>query len=100
MTQPAEITSRADFELLRLNLHEVNQQIDALYLRITNADDENADKSDEKEEPVADPSTDLDVAAEEEDERQRRVDYETDGELDGDYDIDLDLDGYDDPDAE
>lgn len=94
MTQPADITSRADWELLRTNVHEVNEQINALYWRITDpGDDEDAKKPKEKEDPVPDqnldPADDPDVQAEQEAERQRRLDYETDGELDGDYDPDV-----------
>ncbi|RSM75196.1 hypothetical protein DMB66_00045 [Actinoplanes sp. ATCC 53533] len=101
MTQPAEITSRADWELLRINVHEVYEQIDDLYQRITDPGDDDDkkrdEKRDEKEEPVPDqnidPDTDPDVQAEEDVERQRRLDYETDGELDGGYDPDV----YDEP---
>jgi hypothetical protein len=100
MTQPAEITSRADWELLRTNLREVYEQIDDLYQRITDPGDDDAEKRDEKEDPVPDqdldPADGPDVQAEEEDERQRRLDHETDGVLDGDYDPEV----YDEPGVE
>ena len=114
MTQPAEITSRADWELLRLNTREVYEQIDELYQRITApAPETDEHDTDEDTEPMADPDTyphpgyDPDavdgltpgvlqlarfaVDVLEETVRSRR-DAETDGEIDGDDDRDT---GYD-----
>lgn len=55
MTQPAEITSRADWALLTQNLREFNEQIDALYLRITDPGDDAEPSDGETEDPAAEP---------------------------------------------
>ena len=57
MTQPAEITSRADWALLTQNLREFNEQIDALYLRITDPGDDAEPSDGETEDPAAAPET-------------------------------------------
>jgi hypothetical protein len=57
VTQPAEITSRADWALLTQNLREFNEQIDALYLRITDPGDDAEPSDGETEDPGAEPET-------------------------------------------
>lgn len=88
MTQPAEITSAADWNQLVANIRLFVDDVDALYERITEGADD-ADRT--EEEPMPDPDQypdlidDPDQQALEEEERERRLEAEIDGEPDGDY---------------
>jgi hypothetical protein len=93
MTQPAEITSAADWSQLVGNIRLFVDDVDALYKRITAgpAETDETKKEKEKEQPVPDPDNhpdlidDPDQQALDEQERLDRIKAEIDGEPDGDY---------------
>jgi hypothetical protein len=104
MTQPADITSAADWNQLIGNLRLFAADINALYERITEEPDDTDENQQEKEEPVPDPDQypdlvdDPDQQALDEQERERRLEAEIDGEADGDYE--REPADYGDPDIE
>ena len=92
MTMPADITSDAAWDRLPSVLRAMYRDVEELYLRITEPEDDEETPQTEKGEPVdADHQIDADDrAAEYADEQRDRLDAETDGRLDGDYDTDAD----------
>src|SRR4051812_45325148 len=102
MTQPAPVTSAADWADLVAALRNEIDLIEGIYAgvmagledRRANADiDDDPDMRAEQETDMTDPDFEAEQAAD----RELREDYEADGDLDGDYDNDAELD---DPDLE
>ncbi|MBO3736625.1 hypothetical protein [Actinoplanes flavus] len=90
-SQPAPVTSEADWDRFNATLRLIGNDIKNLNQRIAGEEELEPD-SETTEEAVPDPDYYLDPADDtdtqhvDEEERQRRLEQQIDGEVDGDYD--------------